>query len=79
MEFSTISSCFRKVKSLSNNLILLILAVVQRLRENGKGSLCASNRTKSLSVHLQTTWLWNRFLLQLLKLQHRVFFEQEAS
>ena len=38
---------------------LKILVDVQYLHENGKGILFVSNRVKSLSVRLQTNWLWN--------------------
>ena len=38
---------------------LQILVDVQYLHENGKEILFVSNRAKSLSVRLQTNWLWN--------------------
>ena len=62
-------SMFGLRQSFSDNSNLIILVDVQRFHENGKWILCISNGTKWLSVLLRTKWLWNRFLLQLLKLQ----------
>ena len=40
---------------------------------------CVSNGAQRLSVRLQTKWLWNRFLLQVLKPQNCACFDQGAS
>ena len=40
---------------------------------------CVSNGAQRLSDRLQTKWLWNRFLLQLLKPQNCACFDQGAS
>ena len=52
----------------SDNSNLVILVDIQRLQENSKWILCISHGAKWLSVRLLNKWLWNRFLLQLLKL-----------
>ena len=57
------------LKTRESHSSLVWLMDVQRLHENGNWMLCFSNRAKWLSVRLQTKWLWNQFLLQLLKFQ----------
>ena len=66
MEFSIYISVFGLSQSFSDISSLPILVGVQLLHENGKWILCVSNGATWLSVCLQTNWLWNRFLLQLL-------------
>ena len=67
--WNVISPCLDYVKSFSDISSLPILVDFQRLQENGKWILCFSNGAKWFSVRLQTKWLWNQFLLQLLQLQ----------
>ena len=69
MECSIISPCLGEFKVFSNNSNLIFLVDVQRLRGNGKWILRVYNGAKWFSVRLRTKRLWNRFLLQLLKLQ----------
>ena len=69
MECSIYISMFGLSQRFFDISSLPILVVVQLLQENGKWILYVSNGAKWLSVCLQTKLLWNKFLLQLLKLQ----------
>ena len=56
-------------QNFSDSFSLPILVDIQRLHENIKWSLRASNGAKWLNVRLWSKWLWDRFPLQLLKLK----------
>ena len=64
---------------LSDNSSLPNLVNVKGLHENSKWILCVSNRAEWWSVRLRTKWFWNRFPLQLLKLQISRLFPARSS
>ena len=66
MERTIYISMFGLSQSFSDISSLPVLLGVQLLHENGKWILCVSKGAKWLSFSLQTNWLQNRFLLQLL-------------